>query len=376
MKTSIFLLLSLIVLSLCANDRIVHAKVGDLPYPVKESSGLVVVDKATIWTHSDSGYDNELYLVDSNGVLLRTVVVGNATNVDWEDLAFDLEGNLWINDAGNNSNARKNLRLYRINKDDLASSDLVDADQIIDFSYPDQQAFPPQNSNMNFDIEGMFCYQDSVYLITKNRSKPTNGYAKLYALPMITGTYVASLIDSFFVEEDMTRSRITAADFYVPTNKMAMLTRTQVIEFWNFPGRNIFAGEYKRYFFKSRTNQVEALGFVDEHSFYMTDEGSPANQVPGSWYLVQKENSLNSVGENRWFELSVHWSPYQNQLHLQTHQNDIYLVEVYSLNGNLVIQTKLEQQLNISTQYLSKGVYVVKITNSFQQLYTTKFMIH
>jgi hypothetical protein len=82
---------------------------------VRESSGIVASRRTPglYWTHSDSGGRSELYAVDSTGQPVgKPVIVTGATNVDWEDIAGDESGNLWIADIGNNLSFRTDLSLW------------------------------------------------------------------------------------------------------------------------------------------------------------------------------------------------------------------------------------------------------------------------
>ena len=83
---------------------------------VVESSGLALASpRGDLWTHGDGGNTTWLYLVTPQGDLLRTHPVRGATNVDWEDLAQDRQrGHLYIGDFGNNTNKRRDLRIYRL----------------------------------------------------------------------------------------------------------------------------------------------------------------------------------------------------------------------------------------------------------------------
>jgi len=342
-------------------NKISHVKISNLPTDVKESSGIVIHSLDKIWTHNDAGYDNRLFLVDTNGTLLRTVFIENVLNHDWEDLTFDQDSNLWINDAGNNSNSRRNLALYRVNKSDLEKNDKVNADKIIHFSYPDQTDFPPTNVNMNFDIEALFAFKDSLYLLTKNRSNPTNGYTKLYSLPAESGTFVAKLIDSFYVDEDMTRSRITAADYHPIINKMAMLTRTQIIEFSNLKDGNIFKAAHKRYFFNSRTNQVEALAYLDENTFYMSDEGSPNNNVPGALYKVTKDAILGSSNIPFEAHFVVHWNPINKTWIIEGKQGVNNRIKIYQVNGKEILNRQFKNQIEINGGFYTSGIYLIEL---------------
>lgn len=359
MRDIVSLIFSLTGMVLSAqNFYATHRHVADLPTIVSESSGLVTAGPDKVWTHNDSGYDNELYLVDTNGVLMRTLVVLNATNVDWEDLARDHQGNIWINDAGNNGNGRNNLRMYRISDPDQHSNDTILAD-IIDFTYPDQTAFPPPANNLNFDIEAIIWHSDSLYLFTKNRSTPFNGYTKMYSLPAQPGAYVATLRDSLFVDSDAQRGRITASDFDTVTNTLALLTRSQVLCFRNFQGTDFFGGDLIRYGFLDRTDQVEALAFVTPTKLYMTDEGSPANNVPGRLYEVELLSDL-SVGEvPRQYDL---WQDATGKLHVDARAKQAYEIKIYNTAGKLIFTEQSQGRQTLPLAHLPAGLYVVEVS--------------
>lgn len=329
-------------------------KVADLPMSVKESSGIVTSGVDKVWTHSDSGYDNELYLVDTTGSLLRTLVVGNAINMDWEDLARDDMQRIWINDAGNNGNGRSDLTLYRIDNPDTHNQDTVQAD-VLTFNFSDQTAFPPGQGNMNFDIEAMVWFNDSIFLFTKNRSMPFNGYTKMYSLPAQSGNYVAQLRDSLFVDSDIQRGRITAADIDTSTGTIALLTRSMVLCFVNYPGSHFFQGTELRYSFTSRVDQVEALAFINSSELYMTDEGSPANSVPGGLYRVTLSSLLSRTEYQapsmlRVFEID-------GTLHV-LHYGD-GMLKIVSTEGKLCHQGLFSKEGNIDVSTFRKGMYII-----------------
>jgi hypothetical protein len=353
--------------------RLNHSKICDLPVEVAESSGIVIEKEDQIWTHNDAGYDNRLFLVDSNGMLLRTVVVTNAQNMDWEDLAYDEERNIWINDAGNNSNARRDLRIYKIVRSDIDHNDGVEA-EIINFEFSDQVNFPPPIGNYNFDIEAMVWHSDLIYLFSKNRSNPTNGYCKMYTLPAIAGNTTAQLKDSFFVDGDLTRSRITAADFHVPTQTLALLSRTQIIIFRDFVDDNLFSGNYERWFFNERTEQVEGLAFLTEKSFYMTDEGSPINNVPGGWYRVEIDEASN-IGPGHFFNFVMKWDVGSSVLSLSGEANKSYTLEIFSSSGQRVSLHQFMGNTELDFSYLPSAMYFFKISdgrNVFTERYFKK----
>ena len=156
-----------------ANVSLTPALNANLTDTLNETSGLLWWNKQ-VWTHDDSGGQPDLYSVDvSNGGILKTVTVTNATNVDWEDIAQD-DKFIYIGDFGNNAHGnRTDLKIYRVKKADVKNNIAITA-SVIRFSYSDQTDFTPQASNnTNFDCEAMVVYGDSLFLFSKNCASST-----------------------------------------------------------------------------------------------------------------------------------------------------------------------------------------------------------
>ncbi len=267
------------------SEIIIHPRViTSLPGIIYESSGIHVTAPNVIWTHNDSGHTNQLFQIDTTGSLIRTLTVINATNVDWEDLAVDDQGRVYINDAGNNNNNRRDLVIYRIPDPDSINGYQVEAERI-DFVLEDQTEFPPPVSYRNFCIEATIWKDDSIFMFTKDRSNPITGYTKMYALPAVPGTHVAVLVDSLFIDNENHPARVTAADYNPATGEMVLLTRTRVLSFTNFPGNRFFDGRIVDYQFSHLIGQVEAIAFVDNKRLYITSEGSP-NQAGNLFEVI------------------------------------------------------------------------------------------
>ena len=350
-----FLLLCTFFPANSQNKSAIHREVCVMPSVVKESSGMVLVSPNSIWTHGDSGNENKIFKVDSNGTLLRTITIVNAPNIDWEDMATDENGDLWICDGGNNSNARTDLKILKIANPELHDSTSVNA-QIVYYSYPDQTAFPPPTSRRNFDVEGLVRYKDSLLLFTKDRSSPITGFTKLYRLPIVPGTYVADLIDSFYLGNSNQLARVTAADMDVLTGKIALLTLSQIIVFSNYQGSDFFGGDVSFYRFKNPTNQVEALVFIDSNKFYMTDE------VPGALYkVVLEESSDNStvmtVISN---QFRVHYETTKSILTIFGNSQTEFKCTILDCNGKKIYsQNHNRIKMEIPLE-LSQGVYYIR----------------
>ena len=83
---------------------------------ISESSGLVAsrTHDGVFWTHNDSGDAPRIFAIDRSGALLAEVVVEGARNRDWEDIAIDDTGHLFLADIGNNGSQRLDLTVYKV----------------------------------------------------------------------------------------------------------------------------------------------------------------------------------------------------------------------------------------------------------------------
>lgn len=243
----------------------------DLPSEVLETSGLENGPNDWFWTHNDSGNPATLFCVDTTGTVQRTVSVQGDPNVDWEEIAKDDDGNLYIGNFGNNSLNRADLRIVKIPNIDTCTTTALVTDTIA-FTYPDQSAFPPAGGYGNFDMEAMFHYQNELHLFSKDRSTPSTGYTKHYTLPDAGGTYVANLVDSFDAGHVSYVFAITAADISETGDQMALLTSDRIWLFSNYVGTDFFGGDVAELTL-SVFSQKEGICFKNGF-MYVTDEES------------------------------------------------------------------------------------------------------
>src|SRR5947208_13076266 len=87
---------------------------------IKESSGVVASHRHAdvFWTHNDGGGPKKqvLYAIDREGNTRASFTVIDVTLHDWEDIAIDNAGHLYIGDIGNNDAKRKALTVYEIDE--------------------------------------------------------------------------------------------------------------------------------------------------------------------------------------------------------------------------------------------------------------------
>ncbi|GEO03090.1 hypothetical protein AAE02nite_07540 [Adhaeribacter aerolatus] len=226
---------------------------------VPESSGLALAADKNLWTHGDSGNPPVLFKINETGTLLQTREIQRTHNQDWEDLAKDQAGNIYIGDFGNNQNNRRNLRIFRIQENDGSQVDTIL------FRYADQRGFPPPKEALTFDAEAFFYYQGYLYIFSKNRGP--NKKVKLYKIPAQPGTYEATIADSIRIN-----NMITAADISPDGKKVALLGYGNIYVLEVGPNGNFFAG--KKYCLSfGKSGQAEGLVFINNTDFVFSNEG-------------------------------------------------------------------------------------------------------
>jgi hypothetical protein len=142
---------------------------------VEECSGIVRSRRqpGVLWVHNDSGDSARFFALDTQGALLAEVRVDRARNVDWEDIATDDDGHLYLGDFGNNRNARRDLCVYVVDEPDVAGAGAgpmhVPVLRVLRFRYADQTAWP-DSARLNFDCEAMYWDAGALWLLTKHRS--------------------------------------------------------------------------------------------------------------------------------------------------------------------------------------------------------------
>ncbi len=243
--------------------------VADLPKSLNEVSGTeTIVNSDLIWMLNDSGNAPKIYGLDHKGSIKKDIKI-KAKNHDWEDLASDKEGNLYIGDFGNNLSDRKNLVILKVKAVDLKKGTKVTIERIA-FRYPNQKKIPSKKKNRYFDCEAFFYFNDSLYLFTKSRVKDNFGKTDLYKIPAIKGQHDAQFISTFKTGKDM-GNWITAADISSDGKKIVLLSPNAVWIFTAYIKDDFFSGRHKKYPFEL-DSQKEGVCFKNDSTLYITDE--------------------------------------------------------------------------------------------------------
>jgi len=129
---------------------------------IPEASGIVKSRRhpGIFWVHNDSGNPPLLFAIGGDGRILRQFQL-TVPNLDWEDIAIDDEGHLYLGDIGNNGGAMPLRVIYRINEPDPGSP----TDKPVFASAVTFYALPKEN---RFDAESLFYDRGSAFLLAKS----------------------------------------------------------------------------------------------------------------------------------------------------------------------------------------------------------------
>lgn len=253
---------------------------------VYEPSGIVASRKYAdiFWTHGDSGRPPKLYAVDRQGALVAELTVDGVENVDWEDIALDEHGNLWIGDIGNNFSDRKDLVVLCIAEPDpYAGLESVGVDRRVRFTYPDQDDF--SDSRGPFDAEALFWWSGSLWLATKHRQ---DTLTVLYRFPQLDMLDIDEVVLERVSEWDLGTQlgeghppsnypgMATGAGVSVDQKQLALLSYDAVFVFELAAGQpDPFAGKVHRIALDPRyVDQVEGVAWEGEQLLLVNESGA------------------------------------------------------------------------------------------------------
>ena len=135
------------VVQAACDGKLVASSPGTISDPkIVEPSGVVASaqNANTLWVLNDSGDTTKLYAISETGATRVTYTVGNASNVDWEDLALGrgpVAGRTYLypGDIGDNAFNRAQIVVYRVAEplvSGAAAQTLTGVDKLT-FTYPD-----------------------------------------------------------------------------------------------------------------------------------------------------------------------------------------------------------------------------------------------
>ena len=247
---------------------------ANLSRSLAEVSGIAFLrSNHRLYAIADHGNPNRIFALDSTGTITQEIVVQNATNEDWEDLATDNNDRLFIGDFGSNDNDRRERVIYTLDNIAYAKKilDTVYAKKTL-FTLSDQKAFPPGLDERNFDIESLIYKDGFFYLFSRNRiRKNFNGTVKVYKLPAKEGTYVAQLVMQHDLCDNKKTCFVTGATLSQDTKTILLLSHEKIFRLTGFSDANFFDGNIEQIDFNYRSQQ-EGITFKNTTTLYLADE--------------------------------------------------------------------------------------------------------
>lgn len=239
-----------------------------LPSELSEISGLEKWNDSTLIAINDGGNDPILFLLNLSGQITRKISVSNATNIDWEALAMD-ENYLYIGDFGNNMNERKDMCLYRVNRNEIATLNEVTAEKM-SISYREQKEFPPKDHERYFDAEAMTYFEGQLWIFTKNSTKPFDGKSFIYMVQFEANqTKILSKVTELKLNKtSYLKDAITSACTDTDDHSIVLSTYNRLMKL-DFPKQGLSKSNLYKY---PHIQQVEACACLGERSYFISNE--------------------------------------------------------------------------------------------------------
>ena len=246
---------------------------------ITQASGLALdPNGVSLWTHNDQGNPTtKLYkIITSTGeqtiTIEKQVNINNTVNLDWEDLALDDSGNIYICQTGKNCNDNSDSLecptrfIFKLHKVSPASLNHPDSTNVTPvtyyFKYPltgyDANNCTP-NDTVFVNCEAAIWYNGAMYFFSKAIwSKYTNncggwieGYTYMFKLILTEGSSMQNpLVAQYMSKVNLRMSpselpakySVTGAAISPDHSILSLITYGRIWQFRNFTGDAFFTG--------------------------------------------------------------------------------------------------------------------------------------
>lgn len=228
-------------------------QVGRITHPhITESSGIVASRRfpRVFWTHNDGGGFKKqvLYGITREGKFITEFRVTGALLHDWEDIAIDSNGRLFVGDIGNNDDVRPQLAVYQIDEPDPKSSATS-----VEVRRGWQLKFP----KAPFDCESLFVWEGYGYIISKvfDDQRP-----EIYRFPLTEQKqpFVLELVARLKIE-----APVTGADISEDGKLLGLVSKAGAFVYRIDDGIPALARQ-KPVYTKFKNRHIEACCFVPD----------------------------------------------------------------------------------------------------------------
>jgi len=243
---------------------------GSMRAAVPELSGLVKSRTlpGVFWAHGDSGNAAELVAIDKTGRTLGRYDV-NARNYDWEDIAADDAGHLYLGDIGDNFGLRDDVRILVLDEPEKISKRGTLRVRVTQrFRYPEIVPGTPKR----LDAEALFFAAGHLYLMSKERFSTRSALFRFPAQLTSEKKVTLDRIDSIELRAKPTQggAPVTAADVSRDESRVAV-TVTKHFYVFRFDGHTL----RERLLMERlpKAEGFEAVAFDGEHLLAARESG-------------------------------------------------------------------------------------------------------
>lgn len=218
---------------------------------IKESSGVVASRRHSVyWTQNDGGGPKKqvLYAIDREGNTRASFPVTGVTLHDWEDIAIDSAGHLYIGDIGNNDSKRDALAVYEIEEPNpQAGAERISPKRVWNLRFP----------RAPFDCESLFAWKGYGYVVSKVFN---NARAQIFRFPLKETNRPLTLE---LVATTKIESPVTGADISADGTLLGLVAKDGAYVF-RIDGDVARVGRANPHHTKVKNKHIEGCCFVPE----------------------------------------------------------------------------------------------------------------
>jgi len=219
---------------------------------ITESSGVVASRRypKVFWTHNDGGGPKKqiLYAIGREGTTIAAFPVVGAEFYDWEDIAIDDSGHLYVGDIGNNDAKRTTLAVYEIDEPNPAERSVA---------VPVKRKWKLRFPEAPFDCESLFIWKDHGYLVSKVFG---DAPAQIFRFPLEDTDEPLTL---GLVATTTIRSPVTAADISADGNLLGLVAKDGAFVY-RIDGDVALVSAGTPYHTRLKNEHIEGCCFVPE----------------------------------------------------------------------------------------------------------------
>lgn len=211
-KLRLLLIFSILIfntlVSYSQKDKVSIKEAKSLHEDLNEISGAIYWN-GYLWVINDGGNGAYLYALDTvDFKIQKRILIENAVNVDWEDIAQN-DTDILIGDIGNNNGSREFIQIYKVPKshilEKLGKSEFSVSAKVISAQYVHKPTGKLKKRAHNFDAEALVAIKDKIFIISKNW---TGGMANVYMID--TSCTIHPLTPKITLQTDFL---VTGADY-------------------------------------------------------------------------------------------------------------------------------------------------------------------